>query len=636
MKLQTRLYLFSTVLIVVTTFSVLLAGMAIINQLLYQMSRQVLNLEAGNVINQLDEAYQVLEESGLSGVKAYRDSVKNELSKKFSGNVIQKGTVIIIDEKGHCLTPTQRLSAPKSVIVGLLGKKSGELEFTDPKTKKNIYSIYDTSPAWKWTVIVSIPRNEMMLERDLYFLTVTFIGMIVLVIALSVSYFFSRRLSTQVSAIINTIKKVAMGDFSSRVTIKPFSKEHKELQTGINSMIDDLMRREVERSRVEEEFRKHQKLESIGVLAGGIAHDFNNLLTAIRGNVQLAQMYPMNKELEQCLTETEKATERAMDLTRQLLTFSKGGDPIKKSANIEKILEHAATFVLRGAKTKCEFAFDPNLKPVYVDPGQISQVIDNLVINANQAMPDGGIININAETVQVDQTSSLPFHPGEYVKITIQDHGTGIKENNLAKIFDPFFTTKKTGTGLGLSTCYTIVKRHEGHITVESEVGQGTTFIIYLPVAEEIIVPQAKRNKTEDTKIDSGKILLMDDQESIRVILEKMLKTMNCECECTAEGSQAVRAYVKALESGEPFDMVFMDLTIPGGMGGRETIEELLKVDPNVIAIVASGYSNDPVMAHYKDYGFKGKLEKPFKMEDLRKLLKELLRERKNNIAKAK
>lgn len=623
MKLKTRLYLFSTAIIVVTTFSVLIAGMAIIDQVLYAMNKDILSLETSNIIGQIDDAYSILEESGLAGVEVYRESVKRELVDKFSHIRLKVGEVCIYDAEGRKLSRNVNFGFPEFLTKEQRQEREGTIIFYDKPLKEDIFCVYETSTKWGWKIAVSITGEQMFRKRHLYFTTVIFIGLFVLGVTLTSSYFFTRNYSAQISRILQCIEKVAEGNLNARITSKPISKEHAELQMGINSMIDDLKKREEERKQVEEEFGKRQKLESIGILAGGIAHDFNNLLTAIRGNIQLAQLNKLDDETLLCLKDSEKATERAMGLTRQLLTFSKGGTPIKTTASISELLEHSANFVLRGTKCKCEFYFDKNLRPVDIDPSQISQVIDNLVINANQAMPEGGVIYIRAENTNINEKSYLPLPSGQYVKISIIDHGSGIPKQNLSKVFDPFFTTKPSGTGLGLSTCYTILKKHGGYISVESELGVGTVFFVYLPVSGRNMAETVE--PVDNRQVHGGKVLVMDDQENIRALLGKMLSLMNCRCEFAEDGSKAIELYIKAMERKDPFNLVFLDLTIPGGLGGKDTIEALTRIDPDITAIVASGYSNDPVMADYQDYGFKGRLGKPFKMEELKALLRKFL-----------
>jgi PAS domain S-box-containing protein len=371
-----------------------------------------------------------------------------------------------------------------------------------------------------------------------------------------------------------------------------------------------------EKQKMEEELQKVEKLESIGLLAGGIAHDFNNLLMAILGNITLAKMYarPEDKVLER-LEEAEKAGLRAKELTQQLLTFSKGGAPAKKTALIQELIKDSASFALRGSNVRCEFFFPDGLWPAEVDEGQISQVINNLIINAAQAMPEGGVIKVRAENLTVKPEHSLPLKEEKYVKITIEDQGTGISKEHLPKIFDPYFTTKQKGSGLGLATTYSIIKRHDGYITVESELGKGTSFYIYLPASEK----EVPKRKAEEEEIlpGKGKVLLMDDEEAVRKVAGKMLKSLGYEVEFAEEGGQAIELYKEARESGKPFDLVILDLTVPGGMGGKETIKKLLEIDPKVKAIVSSGYSNDPIMADFKKYGFRGVIAKPYKVREL-------------------
>ncbi len=379
-----------------------------------------------------------------------------------------------------------------------------------------------------------------------------------------------------------------------------------------------------ERKKMEEEHQKIEKLESVGILAGGIAHDFNNILTTIIGNISLAKasLNP-EKNIIEILTEAEKACLDAKDLTKQLLTFSKGGAPIKKLTSITEFLEHSARFALRGSNVRCEFFISDDLWPVEIDEGQIRQVINNLVINANHAMPKGGIVQIKAENVIIDTESSLHLPKGEYIKISVTDHGIGISEENLKKIFDPYFTTKQTGSGLGLSTTYSIIKNHDGYVDVESNVSVGTTFYIYLPASKEKIV--AKSKKIYIPLTGDGKILLMEDDENIQKTVRKLLNKVGYEVEVVKNGTEAIEAYQKAKDSVRPFDAVMIDLTIKGGMGGKETIKKLLEIDPEVKALVSSGYFNDPIMADFKEYGFKGVITKPYEIEELNKLLHKII-----------
>jgi len=372
------------------------------------------------------------------------------------------------------------------------------------------------------------------------------------------------------------------------------------------------------RKKMENELLKVQKLESIGILAGGIAHDFNNLLTAILGNILLAKMYVMEKEVYNNLIEIEKASLRAKDLTQHLLTFSKGGSPLKKTLNISELIKDSADFAHRGSNVKCNFFISPDLWPAEVDEGQIHQVINNLIINSIQAMPTGGVIQVRADNVTIGPGSLLPLTPGHYVKISVKDTGMGIQEEYIQKIFDPYFTTKPNGSGFGLSTAYSIIKNHNGYITVESRPHSGTTFYVYLPAS-----PKKVPAKKEEKRLISGRgrILFMDDEEPVRIVTGKMLRHLGYDVAFVKNGEEAIRAYQEAQKSGNLFDVVIMDLTIPGGMGGVEAMKRLCAIDPNVRAIVASGYSNDPVMSDYEKYGFCGVVSKPFTIADLGQIL---------------
>ncbi len=376
--------------------------------------------------------------------------------------------------------------------------------------------------------------------------------------------------------------------------------------------------------KIEQELLKIAKLESIGVFAGGIAHDLNNLLTGIMGNLSLARMTENRKERDLLLDETERATERLKGLTQQLLTFAKGGEPVRTSTNLQDLLGTAVSFALRGSNIASEIDIEDGLWQAYIDPAQIEQVISNLIINAKQAMPNAGTLSISAKNFTTDSTTILPLRPGPYVKVSITDQGIGIPEDVVSKIFDPFFSTKQSGSGLGLATCYSILQKHGGHITVSSEPNKGSTFDFYLPATLEKAEISSALNEKE-LKHGKGKILVMDDADDIRTMSAAMLGALGYEVVTCADGDAAIASYIAALESDQAFQAVILDLTIPGGKGGKETISQLKVTNPDVVAIVSSGYSDDPVLAHYKDYGFKASIPKPYRMQELSEILSELL-----------
>jgi signal transduction histidine kinase/CheY-like chemotaxis protein/HAMP domain-containing protein len=376
--------------------------------------------------------------------------------------------------------------------------------------------------------------------------------------------------------------------------------------------------------RMQEELLKVEKLESIGVLAGGLAHDFNNILTAVIGNVALAknEVRPDTPVFAK-MGEIERAAFRARNLTQQLLTFSKGGAPVKKTLLLSQIFYESIMFALGGTNVGLEYTPPSELWPVEADEGQISQVINNLVINAVQAMPGGGVIYGNLKNVVLPVASSLPLPPGRYVKMTLKDFGNGISKKDLGRIFDPFFTTKKAGSGLGLATVYSILEKHNGYITVDSQPGCWTLFCIYLPASSHEIYqrPEIEKNIVHG----SGNILIMDDEEIVLEVLGAILSNAGYSVTAARDGRQMLDAYQKARSNGTPFDAVVLDLTIPGGMGGKEAVKRLLHLDPRAKAIVSSGYSNDPVMADFETYGFRGAVSKPFKAEDLCTMVKDVL-----------
>ena len=378
-----------------------------------------------------------------------------------------------------------------------------------------------------------------------------------------------------------------------------------------------------EKRRIEEEMIKTDKIESLGIIAGGIAHDFNNMLAAIALKLATARMYvnPGDKVLKK-LNEAENIIFTAKFLPQQLLTFAKGGLPIKESIFVRDLIDTSVNLVMSGSDTSCEISLPDDLRPVEVDEGQIIQVLTNLLINANHAMPEGGTVRISAENIDIKSDGTGPLKSGGYVKLSIQDSGTGIPEEHLQKVFDPFFTTKRGGSGLGLATAYSIVKKHNGHIALESEVGAGTTFHVYLPASEKTAVTPKGAGAIYG---GSGKILIMDDDENILEFTGDILRHLGYSVEFAKEGREMIEIYERAMQSGQPFDAVIMDLTVAGGMGGKEAIQELLKLDPSVKAIVASAYFSDPVLSDFRRYGFSGALIKPYKVEDLSRELRNII-----------
>ena len=375
--------------------------------------------------------------------------------------------------------------------------------------------------------------------------------------------------------------------------------------------------------RAEENLQKIEKLESLGVLAGGIAHDFNNILTAILGSISMALRPDTSPEEKGPLLEqAQQACFQAMNLTKQLLTFSEGGIPIRQPVSVTGLVEECVGFTLSGSSAKADVTIPPDVWAVDADAGQIGQVLNNLVINASQAMPGGGIISIETENEEVSGDSGLQLAPGSYVRFSVRDQGVGIQQEHCSRIFDPYFTTKSTGSGLGLATAYSIIKRHRGHIEVESTEEKGSSFVFYLPALPDRTPSEAE--KTGDIKGGNGNVLLMDDDDAVRQVGCQMLEHLGFSVTCTHDGADAVERYAEALQKGTTFDLVILDLTVPGGTGGMEAMRELLKLDPEVRAIVSSGYSNDPVMADAGSFGFLGVLKKPFTVEQLDSLISRL------------
>ena len=380
-----------------------------------------------------------------------------------------------------------------------------------------------------------------------------------------------------------------------------------------------------ERRREDELFRA-RKIESVGVLAGGIAHDFNNLLTSILGNISLAKMLgEPDAQVAARLTEAEHACQRATALTQQLLTFSRGGAPVRHTVALHDLLQQSVAFALHGTTVRSDVSIPATLWPVDVDEGQLSQVLHNIVLNAVQAMPAGGTVQVRAENIAWPISLVLPLQEGRYIKITVRDHGGGIPADALPNIFDPYFTTKTGGSGLGLATAYAIVSKHDGHLTVESEEGVGTTFFIYLPASLQplVVAPVA-----EAVPLDGhGRILVMDDEAAIRDLLREILTNVGYTVDAACDGTEALALYQRAQAEGHPFRAVILDITIPGGMGGQETIARLRALDPQVIALISSGYATDPVLASYAQYGFDGVVAKPYTVQQVQMALQRVLRQ---------
>jgi PAS domain S-box-containing protein len=380
-----------------------------------------------------------------------------------------------------------------------------------------------------------------------------------------------------------------------------------------------------ERKRLEEERLKLDKLESLGVLAGGIAHDFNNLLTAMLGNINLAGLSPgLPEAVQDRLAAAEQACLQAQGLSQQLLTFARGGAPLKKVASLPPLIRDAANLTLAGSHCRPEFSLPQNLWTAEVDPGQLSQVLHNILINADQAMPGGGDIMVAAENVTLAEKTLLPLPPGPYVKIAISDRGTGIDPKYLGKIFDPYFSTKQKGSGLGLATAFSIVKKHGGHLAVESTQGEGATFTLYLPAAQKPPAPEPE--PVAEPATGQGKILVMDDEPLVLEVAGRMLNHLGYEVEEAPDGAAALEKYRRAQTEGRPFDAVILDLTVPGGMGGKETMENLQVLDPRTKAIVSSGYADDLIMTQFPDYGFQGVIKKPYRLTDFSQVLNQVLK----------
>lgn len=398
-----------------------------------------------------------------------------------------------------------------------------------------------------------------------------------------------------------------------------------------------ILRDVTEKQRTDEELLKAVKLESVGVLAGGIAHDFNNLLTAILGSVSLARLkLARGDDVADMLDEVQRAAIRARDLTQKLLTFSRGGAPVKKRMDLGRLLRESTELALSGSRVSSQVQLPEDLHRVECDRGQIAQVVHNLVVNAAQAMEEGGVVEVRARNVEVADVREasgsdpgdrpaerLPIPSGEYVRFSVSDSGPGIPAKIRDRVFDPYFTRSENRSGLGLTTAYNVLRRHGGHIRFDTSEGNGTTFYVYLPSAGDGPEKRARRSVAGGSR--TARVLLMDDEEIVLEVASEMLGYLGFEVSTAGSGEEVLELYDAARERGERFDLVMLDLTVPGGMGGEETIRRLRETDPSVRAIVSSGYSNNPVMSEYRSYGFNGVVAKPYRIEQLQAVIDRVL-----------
>lgn len=385
---------------------------------------------------------------------------------------------------------------------------------------------------------------------------------------------------------------------------------------GYVLIIDDV----TELKKMKEHIINSSKLESLGIFAGGIAHDINNFFTGMLGCIALAKKNLAGAEsgAMKYLDDAESTALKARGLAEQLLTFSKGGEPVKRIISVDDMLNLAADFILSGTRVTCRKFISPELKKIEADETQISQVVNNILLNAVQAMHGGGEIKISASNILLNQGNNYAVPGGEYVEVIIEDQGPGIDGDFLGRIFDPFFTTKSDGSGLGLSVAYSVVRKHGGGISAFNS-GSGAVFRFVLPASE--VEFRAAENICIDNTFFHGKVLLMDDDDMIRMVGEELLGSFGFEVVSASEGESAVELFRKEIDSGGSFKFVILDLTIKGGAGGLETFSEMQKIDPRVTGIVSSGYSHDPVMSNFKDYGFTAVLKKPYNFDELREIV---------------
>ena len=385
-----------------------------------------------------------------------------------------------------------------------------------------------------------------------------------------------------------------------------------------------------DRRRLDDELLAARRLDSLGVLAGGIAHDFNNLLTGILANLSLARHEIGDPAgVGELLQEAEAATQRSKTLTQQLLTFARGGVPLQRVVSPREVVLEAASFAVRGSAVRPVYAWPEEPWSVEADPGQLAQVVQNLVLNAVQAMPSGGTLEVSCSNVELTAAGAAPLPPGKYVRISVRDHGVGIRPEHVSRVFDPYFSTKQGGTGLGLATVYSIVKRHGGHVGVSSRLGEGTTFDVHLPAADEPVevVPEVELEPPRG----SGRVLVMDDEPMVRRAAESILRRLGYEVVLAVDGAEAAAKVREGLDAGSPVHVAVLDLTVPGGFGGAEAAGVLHDLDRDLALVVSSGYSSDPVMAAYRAHGFVAVAAKPYTTTHLARAVYEAMRVRRRS-----
>jgi len=366
---------------------------------------------------------------------------------------------------------------------------------------------------------------------------------------------------------------------------------------------------------------RSQKLESVGVLAGGIAHDFNNLLAIILGSVSIASLgLERGENVLDVLADAKQACLRAQGLTTQLLTFSRGGAPVKKVLNLGPVVQEAASLALRGSMVELRLEFSDDLYLVEADEGQVSQAINNLVINAKQAMPRGGLVTIRLQNATASDVDGLPIRPGPYALIRVIDTGSGIAPEYVNRVFDPYFTTKETGSGLGLASVHSIIQRHGGYIFLRSMPQSGTSFTVLLPAARHQTTSQVATSNSNQLQ-KAYHVLVLDDDEGVRRVMATTLRHLGHRVVATGRSVDAFEAFTTAAAQGDPFNVVFVDLTMPGDLGGAQVARDLRDRNPEVKIVVMSGYSTDPVMAQARELGMVGALQKPFTIDMVREIL---------------
>ncbi|MCI4627115.1 MAG: ATP-binding protein [Candidatus Magnetoovum sp. WYHC-5] len=575
---------------------------------------------------------KVLLENAAQSIMQEKDVISVDVFDK-TGKLLQTNKKQRNGYIHHNSANSEQITIDKNIINEInpivVKKEDGFIELLAPIYNINIFAIDDkltpsaSVDADKKTLLgfaritistsaLQIGKKELMHKNLILFI-------IFILLAIIVIYFSIKQITEPLTTLREQLRVFAEKGTVNKLPIKT-SDEIGKVSQAFNDMVNTLHKKEEERQKLEKHMMKIQKYEAIGLLSGGIAHDINNILTAFIGKISLARLYILKDAYVaiERLNEALAVIQDAKELSKHLLTLSKEGMALKKApTDMNSLLKTTTDFILGGSTVQYTISTPDNMWMCNIDANYINQVINNILLNAKVAIGENGIVIINAENFIINDNNTIPLSPGKYLKISIKDNGIGMDEECLNNLFTPFFTTKKEGTGLGLATSYSIVQKHDGHLSAESKPGEGTTFYIYLPALQPLPNDQPKvKQHTQNTKI-TPKILFMDDDDDIRDSIGELMKSHGYDITTTSEGNETIQLYNEALRLNNPFDIVILDLTIQNGMNGIDTIKYLNKIDPLVQIIIASGYTKNIINDNNCPIIYKAIVQKPYSVEDI-------------------